>query len=242
MAHFMLIHGAAHGGWCWHKVVPLLEAAGHHVLAPDLPGLGADPTPIAALSLDLWVDHLVDLARAQPEPVVLVGHSRGGILVSAVAERAPELVKRAVYLTAFLLKDGQTLWQEAVADTASVIPTNLVPDERAGTWTVRKEVVVGGFYGDCSPEDLDFTFQRLRPEPLFSIHTPVRVTAERFGQVPRHFIECLDDRAITLSSQRRMQAAWPCARVFQLPTSHSPFFSAPERLVDHLIAGESAAP
>ncbi|HEV2675638.1 MAG TPA: alpha/beta fold hydrolase [Aliidongia sp.] len=240
MAHFLLIHGAAHGGWCWHKVVPLLEAAGHHVLAPDLPGLGTDSTPLAELSLDLWVDRLVDLVQAQPQPVVLVGHSRGGLLVSKIAERIPERVERAVYLTAFLLKDGQTLWQEASTDLDSIIPTNLIPDEQSGTWTIRKEVVIDGFYGDCSAEDLDFVFPRLRPEPLFSLHTPIHVTAERFGRIPRHFIECLEDRAITLQAQRRMQAAWPCARVFQLATSHSPFLSAPERLVEVLLAGEAA--
>jgi len=239
MAYFVLIHGAAHGGWCWHKLVPLLEAAGHHVLAPDLQGLGADPTPVDDLSLELWTDRLIELVRAQPEPVVLVGHSRGGLLVSTVAERVPDLVKRAVYLTAFLLGDGQTLWQEASTDLDSVIPANLVPDERAGTWTIRKEVVIDGFYGDCSAEDLDFVFPRLRPEPLFSLHTPIHVTPERFGRVPRHFIECLNDRAITLSAQRRMQAAWPCARVFQLATSHSPFLSAPDRLVEVLLAGEA---
>jgi pimeloyl-ACP methyl ester carboxylesterase len=51
MATFVLVHGAWHGGWCWHKIVPLLEAKGHRVLAPDLPGLGEDHTPLADLSL-----------------------------------------------------------------------------------------------------------------------------------------------------------------------------------------------
>lgn len=240
MATYVLIHGAAHGGWCWKKVVPLLEAEGHRVLAPDLLGLGDDPTPIDTLNLDLWVDHVTALVSAQPEPVVLVGHSRGGIIVSAVTERVPDKVARAVYLTAFLLKDGQTIMDEAALDVDSVIPTNIVLNEAEGTWTIRKEVVVDGFYGDCSPEDLDFTFPRLRPEPIFSVFTPVRVTSERFGRVKRHYIECVNDNAITIAAQRRMQSAWPCDRVFALETSHSPFYSAPDQVAQCLMEKDKA--
>lgn len=236
MATFILIHGAAHGGWCWHKVVPLLEAAGHRAIAPDLLGLGADTTPVAELSLSRWVDQIAALVAAQPEPVILVGHSRGGLIISEVAERLPDGIARLVYLTAFLLADGQTLGEVASADQASVLGPNLVVDEAAGTWLIRPEAAVPGFFADCAPEDLDYTFPRLRPEPLFSLSTPIHVTAERFGRVRRRYIECLQDRAVTIDCQRRMQAVWPCERISSLDTSHSPFMSAPQALVDALRA------
>ena len=60
MATFMLVHGASTGGWCWEKVVPLLEAAGHKVCAPDLPGLGKDHTPPANVTL---ADNVEKLSR-----------------------------------------------------------------------------------------------------------------------------------------------------------------------------------
>jgi len=236
MATFILVHGAAHGGWCWHKLLPLLEAAGHTAIAPDLLGLGADTTPIAELSLARWVDQVAALVAAQRERVILVGHSRGGLIISEVAERLPERVSRLVYLTAFLLADGQTLGEVAATDEASVLGPNLVVDEAAGTWLIRPEAAVPGFFADYAPEDLDYTFPRLRPEPLFSLSTPIHVTVGRFGQVPRRYIECLQDRAITLECQRRMQAVWPCERVFSLDTSHSPFISAPHALADALLA------
>jgi len=235
MTTFVLIHGAAHGGWCWHKVVPLLEAAGHKAIAPDLLGLGADLTPVAEISLKHWVDQVVALVEAQPEPVVLVGHSRGGLIVSEVAERVPDRVIRVVYLTAFLLADGQTLGDVASTDETSMIPPNLVIDEEAGTWLIRPEAAVEGFFADCSAEDLAYTFPRLRPEPLFSLSTPIRVSAERFGRVPRTYVECLQDRAITIECQRRMQAVWPCRRILTLDTAHSPFMSAPRALTDALL-------
>lgn len=236
MATYVLIAGAAHGGWCWHKVVPLLEARGHRVLAPDLLGLGADRTPVAELSLQSWIDQIVDLVSAQPEPVVLVGHSRGGIVISSVAERIPDRIGRLVYLTAFLLKDGQSLGDVARTDERSVIGPNLVIDEAAGTWLIRPEVAVHGFFADCSPEDLDYTFQRLRPEPLFSMTTPIHVTGERFGTVRRDYIECLQDNAITIDCQRRMRAELPCHAVTTLNTSHSPFMSSPEELVSAIAS------
>ena len=96
----MLVHGASHGGWCWEKVVPLLEANGHRVCAPDLPGLGNDPTPPANVTLADNVEKLSRLLDKMDEPVVLVGHSLGGITVSALAEARRRKLKAVVYLCA----------------------------------------------------------------------------------------------------------------------------------------------
>ena len=85
MATFLLVHGACTGGWCWEKVVPLLEAKGHKVCAPDLPGLGNDQTPPAVVTLADNVEKLSRLLDKMDEPVVLVGHSLGGVTISALA-------------------------------------------------------------------------------------------------------------------------------------------------------------
>ena len=101
MATFVLIHGAWHGGWCWRKVVPHLEAAGHTVIAPDLPSHGDDPTPAAEVTLDDYVRRVCEILDAQDEPVVLVGHSMGGLLVYLYLGRNGDApVGRAVTLCA----------------------------------------------------------------------------------------------------------------------------------------------
>jgi pimeloyl-ACP methyl ester carboxylesterase len=87
MATFMLVHGACTGGWCWEKVTPLLEANGHRVCAPDLPGLGNDNTPPANVTLADNVEKLSRLLDKMEEPVVLVGHSLGGITISSQPRR-----------------------------------------------------------------------------------------------------------------------------------------------------------
>ena len=65
--------------------------------------------------------------------------------------------------------------------------------------------------------------------------TPISVTEGNFGRVPRVYIECLRDRAIPPALQKRMYTAMACRQVISMDTSHSPFFSAPQALVDHLL-------
>lgn len=219
MAKLILLHGAWHGAWCWDKVTPLLATAGHEVIAPDLPA--------TARSMAEWV--ALVLEAVGEEPAVLVGHSRGGAVISAVAEAAPEKVARLIFCSGFLLKRGQSVLAAAQADI--LLP--IVVDEASRSCTL---VEASRFYTGCSEEDAAFATARLRAEPLFGLTAPLRVTAARFGAVPRDYIECTQDAVISLAAQRNMQAAWPVQRVITLDTGHSPFLSAPGILADALIA------
>jgi pimeloyl-ACP methyl ester carboxylesterase len=86
--HFVLVHGSWHGAWCWEKVTPLLEAAGHVAVAVDLPGHGEDRTPPGDVTLSDYTDRICDVVAAQSGPVVLVGHSMGGGAITQAAEPA----------------------------------------------------------------------------------------------------------------------------------------------------------
>lgn len=233
---FILIHGAWHGAWCWHKLVPLLEAAGNRVVAPDLPSMGADATPASSVTLESWARFVAGLVRREADPVVLVGHSRAGIVISQAAELVPEGISRLVYLSAYLLPAGETLAGAARADAGSLVPANMIPAAGGVTCTLRPKVIREAFYGRCSDEDVEFARARLSPEPLKPLVTPLTVTARMFGRVPRAYIECRDDRTVSLTAQRRMQAALPCDPVFTLDGDHSPFLSAPQELARILIS------
>jgi pimeloyl-ACP methyl ester carboxylesterase len=102
MAAYVFIHGAWHGAWCWEKVTPLLEKAGHTVYAIDLPGHGSDQTPISQVSLKSYTDKVCSILDDAEESVYLVGHSMGGIVVSQSAEYRSEKVKALIYVSAFL--------------------------------------------------------------------------------------------------------------------------------------------
>jgi pimeloyl-ACP methyl ester carboxylesterase len=236
MGRYVLVHGAWHGAWCWEKVVPLLEAKGHTVEAIDLPGHGHDQTPVAEATLDAYAERICRALTARPEPAVLVGHSLGGIAITQAAEDCPEQIQVLVYLTAFLLRDGESRLQVGQAPEAadSLTMRNLVIAEDRRSMTVRTDVLKDAFYGDCSDGDAARAMSLLVPESMAPGATPVHTTAERFGRIPRVYIECLRDRSIPLALQQRMYRAVPCQEIISLDTSHSPFYSAPEELANQL--------
>ena len=139
MATFLLVHGACTGGWIWEKVVPLLEANGHKVCAPDLPGLGKDHTPPANVTLADNVEKISRLLDKMDEPVVLAGHALGGE-DGMKRCRKPEIMADAAYAifnrpartcTGNFFIDDEVLAAEGVTnfDQYAVSPgTPLMPD------------------------------------------------------------------------------------------------------------------
>jgi pimeloyl-ACP methyl ester carboxylesterase len=241
MATFILVHGAMHGGWCWHKLVPLLEAQGHRVLAPDLPGMGQDPTPLSEVTLGTWAEFIARQARDAAEPVILVGHSRGGTVISEAAELAPQAMLGLVYLAALLLPAGEKAFDAAVAEDAR---SAAEPGKSDGlSVRVEPEAARALFYNRASPEDALWASARLCPEPLAPNTVPLTVTRERWGRLPRAYIECLDDHALPIGLQRTMHAALPCDPVVTMDSDHSPFLGEPRALAAHLadIASRFAA-
>ena len=235
MSTFLLIHGAWHGGWCWRKVVPLLEANGHKVLAPDLPGHGNDPTPAAGVTLQRYVDRICELAGSQTAPAILVGHSMGGIAITQAAEKCPDKIATLVYLCAFLPRNGDSLMTWASQDRESLVNPSSTQPQPDATIKFKLECTREAFYGNCSEEDIKFAQSRLVAQSGAPFETPVQTTAARWGRVPRYYIECARDRAITLALQREMQKQSPCRQTFLLDTDHSPFFSTPEKLAGILM-------
>lgn len=233
---FVLIAGAWHGAWCWHKVAPLLEAQGHRVRTPELPATGADQTDPRRVTLDGWAMAVGEVLAAESAPVILVGHSRGGLVISRVAELFPERLLRLVYVSGYLLTGGSTLAETARSDHGSLVPPNMVPASGGITCKLRERVIREALFAECSDEDYEFALAHMTPEPLKPLVTKLEVTAQRFGRVPRAYIECSHDRTITLAAQRNMQAAWPCETTFTLDSDHSPFLSHPAALA-RLLGG-----
>ena len=226
---FLLVAGAWHGAWCWQRLAPLLESRGHSVITPDLPAT-------ASASLDTWARGIAEISIAQRERVVLVGHSRGGAVLSRAAEMSPQNLALLVYLSAYLLPAGANVAAEARADAGSLIPDNMIAAESGATCTLRPEIIREAFYGDCDDDTAAWAQNRLAPEPLKPLVSPVKITPERFGSVPRAYIECTRDRTISLAAQRKMQGALPCERVVTLESDHSPFLSHPHELAEVLGA------
>ncbi|MEP4378919.1 MAG: alpha/beta fold hydrolase [Alphaproteobacteria bacterium] len=235
MSIYVLVHGAYHGGWCYEKVVPLLEAAGHTAIAVDLPGHGDNTVPMKDVTLDAYVDHVCDVVSAQTEPVVLVGHSLGGMTITQVAERLPDRIAWVVYLTAMMPKNGQNRAALAEFEGPVDMASKRIISEDGLSSTIPEEIIPPTFYGECSAEDVARAIERLVPQAVEPLQCQAQTTPERFGAVRRAFVECERDNAIPIDMQRAMIAAQPCDRVFTIDTDHSPFYSAPNELVRDLL-------
>jgi len=231
----LLIHGAGHGAWCWSKVIPMLEQAGLRVIAPDSAGLGDDTTPASEVTLARWADEICQVIDELGQPVTLVGHSRGGIVISAVAEKRPALVSKLVYVSAMLIGPGETSLGVVQNDGSSLMLPNVEITDDGASVSIREDALRDVFYGCATDEDIALAKNRLKPDPLAPSMTPLDLTEGAYGSVPRAYIECLQDNAVPLQLQRAMQQALPCAEVFSIDTDHSPFFSKPETLAECLI-------
>jgi pimeloyl-ACP methyl ester carboxylesterase len=232
MDTYVLVHGAWHGGWCWYKVVALLEKEGYRVEAPDMPSHGRDKTPISEITFESYVQSVCRIIDAQSEPVILVGHSWGGHIITQVAEYRPEKIKLLVYLTAFLVASGEQMLQ---VGKESILMSNVIVSEDQSYTTVRADAVKEVFYHDCSDEDVALAKLLLVPQARVSPALS-NTTEQNFGRIPRVYIECLQDKAITPSRQKEMYTRLPCQKVISMNTSHSPFFSAPIELAKNLIS------
>ena len=236
MATFVLVSGAWHGSWCWERVAPLLTAGGHRVVAPDLLGMCGDPTPPETVTLAAWADQIAEILRKESEPVILVGHSRGGIVISETAEQVPDRIKTLVYLTAFILRDGETLAGVAAKGLENLLVPGVIVPAPDGTTTVSADAVERIFYNTTEAEWLARAIDHLCPEPPAAFDTTISLSADRYGQIPRAYIECTEDRALPIELQREMQANSPCNPVVTLNTDHSPFYSNPVELAAALIS------
>jgi pimeloyl-ACP methyl ester carboxylesterase len=231
----LLVHGSCHGAWCWDLLRPELAARGIAARALDLPGHGQDPTPAAQVTLDGYAAAIRAAVDAMGGRAALLGHSAGGYAISALAEAAPQMVEKLIFLCAYLPVSGQSLsdmrklWHEQP----------LVPHIRRSadghSFSFDPDCLAATFYHDCPAAAVDFARARLCPQPLAPQVTPLAL-GDAFRGVEQHYIVCAEDRAIPPDYQRVMARHLPPGRVSELPASHSPFLSMPAALADR-IAG-----
>ncbi|HEX7904666.1 MAG TPA: alpha/beta fold hydrolase [Chitinophagaceae bacterium] len=234
MKTFILIHGSWHSSWNWHKVIPLLEKKGHRAIAIDLPGMGKDKTPIEKVKMKTTVEKICQLIDSIEGKVILVGHSKNGVMISQAAEYRPDKIEKLIYLAAYLIPNGKCQREYSIQDTEGVLKPFVDIDTALNASTLRKEIYKEGLYHDCDEYITELANVLLSHEPIESGMTNLELTNENFGRVPRVYIECTQDKAVTPFIQRKMYSELPCERVYTMDTSHSPFFSKPVELVEIL--------
>ena len=111
MATYLLVHGGWHGGWCWRRVASILREASHEVFTPTLTGLGERAHLLSPeIDLDTHIRDIMGVLKYEDlHDLILVGHSYAGMIITAIAEQAPERLAHLVYLDACIPKNGESL-------------------------------------------------------------------------------------------------------------------------------------
>jgi pimeloyl-ACP methyl ester carboxylesterase len=237
---FVLISGACHSGWTWRATAEVLRAAGHRVLAPDLPGL-ADGDEPGRYSLAEVGDFLVDLVEGRElHEVTLVGHSWGGYPLTAAAPRLASRLRRLVYWSAFVPADGAALMDEVPPHYAEMFK-QLAAASGNDTIVFPDEVFRGAFIQDAD-ESVQRLVQRLLvPQPLrYFTETVKPLDAAALG-VPVTYVVGDQDLALPPGeygwTPRFPDRLGPDTPVIEFPGSHEAQFTRPDELAAALQRG-----
>ncbi|UOQ69013.1 alpha/beta fold hydrolase [Hymenobacter volaticus] len=225
---FVLVHGAWQAPYVWDAVKANLQKQGAQVITVELPGHGADQSAPQTLTLDVYRDNVIEALSKVNGKVILVGHSLGGMVISAVAERVPSKIEKLVYIAAYLPVSGQSLKDLAQTDKDSQLSTALIPSADQLTFDVAQAQLVNIFIEDGSDAVKKLVLQNYRPEPAIPFTNAVSLTASNYGSVAKVYIKTLQDHAVSPALQASMIKASGVKSVYQLDTSHSPFLSKPD--------------
>jgi pimeloyl-ACP methyl ester carboxylesterase len=231
---YILIHGSWHSAWNWYKVTPLLEKEGNTVYSIDLPGMGRDKTPIEQVRFATTIQKLCNLIDSIPGKVILVGHSKNGIMLSQLAEYRPHKIEKLIYIAAALVANGKCAKDYFVLDKKGVLGPHITYNDSISSM-LQPEIYKEGLYLDCPDDITQMARIILEPESTESANAKLVLTDKNFGSVPRYYIECTEDKAVTPWLQEKMLAEIPCLKVYKLHSSHSPFFSMPDKLVNIIL-------
>jgi pimeloyl-ACP methyl ester carboxylesterase len=218
--HFVLIHGGAHGAWCWQ---PLLEHLDTPALAVDLPGRAGRPGDLETLAVrDFAAAVVEDIEKAALSRVVLVGHSMAGLTIPPVLERIPERIASVVFVSCVLPREGQSVLDAIQTPEAQRprSPGDGLPEERA------REM----FCNDMDEAQTRFVLERLCPESVRVMNEPARTAGLRLP-VPRCYVKLLRDQALAPAFQdESIRNAGPGCTVYELDTGHNVMISRPREL------------
>ena len=241
MSQYVLIHGAWGGAWEFEETSAGLARLGHTSVAIDLPGHGQRGAPIDQVTMESYVDAVVQTVEEFSEPVILVGHSLAGAIVSQVAERIPGSIERLVFVAAFLPKHGETPMELMQGDPDGRLLPRLAFAEDQSFVTVDEAAVRELFLNDVKDEKrlakfLPHFVMRQATQPFMA---PARLTQQHFGSVAKSYIRASEDQVLSPVLQTRMLNNWDVDQVLSLDSGHFPLMSMPERLV-RLLAETSS--
>ncbi len=234
MKNYLLIHGAWGGAWEFEDVSKRLSNDGSKVTTIDLPGHGNNQHPINQVTMDAYVNEVINAINKLDTSIILVGHSLAGAIISQVAEAIPEKIEKLIYVAAMLPKSGDTPLALMQGDKDGELLANLIFSEDQSYVTIKADTVHEILLHDVKDSKLvdsviPHFMMKQSTQPFMA---EAKLTKEKFGKVAKYYIRASLDKVLSLSLQCKMITNWPVKKVFTLESGHFPLTSIPAKLVD----------
>lgn len=231
----VLVHGAWQGDYVWEQTKANLIAEGYRVSVVKLPGHGNDSTPAHEVSLQAYVNEVKNAINEYNEPVILVGHSLGGAIVTQTAAELPQKINKLVYVAGYIPQSGKSVLDYSMMDTASpLLPLIQLSDDQTLAGIANPETNLAKiFCQDGTEAQKKFLLDRYKAEPTIPMGTPLNYKVGNYNSISnKYYIYTLTDNAITCDFQQQMVAAAGISNTFIMNTGHSPFVSQPGELTN----------
>jgi pimeloyl-ACP methyl ester carboxylesterase len=234
MATYVLVHGGAHGGWCYRHVARILQSAGHDVYTPTMTGVGERSHLLSPeVDLDLHIQDITAVLHyEQLHDVILVGHSYGGMVITGVADRAADRVGRLVYLDAANPVNGQSLVDVAGPIIEATRPLGQVVD--GIELVLLPSPDAGRLYGVTEPDDVAWMAERLTGHPWRCFEQPLRLANEdALWAIPQYHIVCTS--TLPTRDPALLDKARTAGRLWDIDTGHDLMITEPQAVSDALL-------
>ncbi len=230
--HFLLIHGAWHGGWVWNEISDILRYQRYSVSTPTLTGLGEKKHLLSSkITIETFIEDVVNhIIFENLNNIILVGHSFAGSVISGVADRLKDRIQKLIYFDAMILIDGQKPFDITPKETveqrielAKKFGNNIsIPAPSAdafGVFDIKKSLLLE---------------EKLTPHPLSAFQSKLILKNEVGNGIPLSYIFCTKPVYKSLESSREVvrKMKWP---IFELNAGHDAMLTHPKETLNLLM-------
>lgn len=229
----VLVHGAWQASYAWEQVRVKLVAEGYEVRSINLKGHGDDNTAVSDLSFAGYVDQVKDAVSLYHEPVILIGHSLGGAVITQAASEIPTKIQKLVYVAGFIPQSGKSVFDYAGLDTASLLGPVLEfnADHTLAGLTNPQVNLPKVFVQDGTDGQKQIVLNHYKVEPVIPLATPLNYTAETYAAAgKKYYVFTTGDNAISFPFQQKMATEAGIEKTYKIASGHSPFISKPDDL------------
>ncbi|MXN89842.1 alpha/beta fold hydrolase [Flavobacterium sp. Sd200] len=233
----VLVHGAWQGAYVWDQTESDLKAAGYRVSVVKLPAHGDDTTPAFQVSLKAYVDVVKAAVNNYNEPVILIGHSLGGAVITQAASELPTKIKKLVYVAGFIPKSGKSVLDYANIDTTSLLGPAIRLSEDQTVANIDNPAVnlSNIFCQDGTDAQKQYLVGRYKGEPTIPLGTPLNYNAADYSAAgTKYYIHTTADKTITYGFQQQMATDAGITNAYTINSGHSPFISKSSELTSLL--------